>query len=291
MTQPASMRALVDACPMSDPRDGRDLRAEVAALAAELTRERALRHDAERRCAAFEERCAATAASRDEFLGAAAHELKTPLAALRLQVQGLLRRGSSAGDPEAAALRLRSMNRQLVHMTDLLDRLFELGRADDDVLDLTPDDVDLVEVIRDVVDRYADDLAWARCPLTLELPDAPVVGRWDRLRLDQAITNLVTNAKKYGRGAPIEIALSVVGDDAIVCVTDHGIGIAPADIAGIFDRYVRAGSPRSITGLGLGLWIVRRIVEQSGGAVEVESEVGVGSTFTVVLPRLSPDRP
>jgi signal transduction histidine kinase len=206
-------------------------------------------------------------------------------------VQGLLRRRPASLDPEATAARLRSMNRQLVHMADLLDRLFEIGRGDDEALELDPGETDLVEVVAEVGDRYAEDLAWARCPLTLVLPTEPVVGEWDRMRLDQAITNLISNAMKYGRGAPITIELTATREHAALKVADGGQGIARADLPRIFEKYARCDKRRTITGLGLGLWIVKRIVERSGGTIQVESEVGEGSTFTLILPRSPLNRP
>jgi signal transduction histidine kinase len=289
MTQPASI-VVLDSPPSSDARDVRDQRGEIARLSAELARERALRLDAERARADLEARAAATSAARDDFLGAAAHDLRTPLAALKLQVQGLLRRTTEPLEVETVATRLRAMDRQLVHMSELLDRLFEIGRSDDP-LDLAPERIDLVELVRDVAGRYADDLAWARCPLTLTLPEAPVIGSWDRLRIDQVLTNLLTNAKKYGRGAPIAIELTATAEKAILKVSDHGIGIAPDQLDAVFDKYVRTSGRRTITGLGLGLWIVRRIVDRCRGSIDVESQLGVGSTFTLVLPRSSLDGP
>ncbi len=115
-----------------------------------------------------------------------------------------------------------------------------------------------------------------------------MVGRWDRLRIGQVITNLVSNAIKFGRGHPIDVEVNVdtEGDrSACVRVRDGGIGIPPEQRARIFDRFERAPAERHYPGLGLGLWIAKQIVDASSGTITVESEVGVGSTFTVRLPR------
>jgi signal transduction histidine kinase len=102
--------------------------------------------------------------------------------------------------------------------------------------------------------------------------------------MDQVITNLVGNALKYGRGKPIEIAIAIEGEDAVVRVVDHGIGIGADEQRRLFERFERAVSTREFGGFGLGLWICRQIVEASGGQIAVESTLGEGSTFTVTLP-------
>src|SRR6185369_13265349 len=115
-------------------------------------------------------------------------------------------------------------------------------------------------------------------------------GTWDRVRLEQVISNLLTNALKYGPGKPIEIETAGEGDLACIRVRDYGIGIEPENQRRIFERFERAVSDRHYGGLGLGLWIVRQIVEALRGTIAVESEAGSGSTFTVHLPRAVPRR-
>jgi signal transduction histidine kinase len=112
----------------------------------------------------------------------------------------------------------------------------------------------------------------------------PVVGNWDRLRLDQVITNLMANALKYGAGKPIAVTVDRCERHARLVIEDHGIGIAAADQGRIFERFERAVSDRHYGGLGLGLWICRQIVEALEGTIRVESEAGQGSKFSVVLP-------
>ena len=111
------------------------------------------------------------------------------------------------------------------------------------------------------------------------------MGRWDAGRLHQILDNLLSNAVKYGRNKPIEVIVSALADKARLEVRDQGIGVAAEDQARIFERFERAASDRHFAGFGLGLWIVRRIVEAMGGRISVTSEPGVGSVFQVDLPR------
>jgi signal transduction histidine kinase len=106
----------------------------------------------------------------------------------------------------------------------------------------------------------------------------------DELRLEQVLTNLLSNAIKYGEGRPIEVRLRCSSQRALLSVIDHGIGISPEDQVRIFDRFERAVNARHYSGLGLGLWIARQIVQASGGVLRVASAPGKGSTFTVDLP-------
>jgi anti-sigma regulatory factor (Ser/Thr protein kinase) len=110
---------------------------------------------------------------------------------------------------------------------------------------------------------------------------APVVGRWDKSRLDQVVTNLVSNAIKYGDCKPIDVAVEGQKDRAVITIRDRGLGIAPHDHERIFGRFERAASSRHFGGIGLGLWIVKQIIDALGGTVAVESHPGKGSTFTV----------
>jgi signal transduction histidine kinase len=113
---------------------------------------------------------------------------------------------------------------------------------------------------------------------------APVIGQWDPSRLDQVVTNLLSNAAKFGAGKPIEIRIEQLGDSARLTVIDHGIGIDPARRPRVFDRFERAVPSSRYGGLGLGLYIARSIVIAHGGTIAVDSELGAGSMFTVTLP-------
>ncbi len=225
--------------------------------------------------------------ARDALISIASHELRTPLGALQLQVHLLMRtlsRASAEQYPELTLPKLGSIDRQVSRLARLIDNLLDVSRITAGRLQLELEEIDLSAVLREIVARFEEELRRARCDVVLNA-DAPVVGSWDRIRLEQIMTNLLSNAIKYGEGKPVEIATSA--DDAMgrVIVRDYGIGIAPKDQARIFERFERVVSGRQAGGFGLGLWIVRQIVEAMGGSIGVTSELGAGSTFVVELPR------
>lgn len=222
---------------------------------------------------------------RESFIAMAAHELRTPLSAIRLQLDGMRRMASKlAGTPEEK-LHTRTITalRQTTHMERLINGLLDVSRLSGGRIPLELDDVDLAEVTSEVLERSADLLSAAGCAISLT-QEGPLVGRWDRGRLDQIITNLLGNALKYGRGEPIEISLRSDGQRARIVVRDHGIGISPADHARIFERFERAVVGGHYGGFGVGLWTVQQLTAALGGTVHLESALGAGATFSIELP-------
>jgi signal transduction histidine kinase len=224
---------------------------------------------------------------RDEFLSIASHELNTPLTSLQLQV-GTLVRSLQDGDAEKVqvpklAAKAAIIDRQVRRMGKLVESLLDVSRAAAGPVRLDLTEVDLAQVVREVAADFEGDLLKAGSDLALAV-DEGLIGRWDRMRVAQALRNFISNAIKYGLGRPIDV--SAVGRDgkAVVSVRDRGIGIAPVDQARIFERFARAVSPDHYGGLGLGLWIARILVEAMGGSVRVESTPGEGSTFMMELP-------
>lgn len=258
-------------------------------LERELAAERAARVQVENERDRLIAEFTAAISTRDDFLSAAAHDLKTPISALQLQIQGALRNAERSGLDERLEGRFKGMHRQVRHLTELVERLLDVPRISSGQLDLVVEEMDLTDLVCDLAERFACDLDWARCPLTLHAP-ATVLGQWDRTRLDQVLSNLLSNAIKYGRGAPIELAVFADGRTANVTVRDHGIGIAIEKQQHIFEKFQRAVTNRTASGLGLGLWIARHIVEACGGKISVESSPGAGATFTVALPLIPPGR-
>jgi len=224
---------------------------------------------------------------RDDFISIASHELRTPLTPLKLQLFLLKHHlediSSTAPNGETLLRVLQSSNRQLNRITRLIDDLFDVSRLTRGRLELNLEETCLDEVVHEVVERCRNELANAKCILRFE--DSRVVrGNWDKLRIEQVVENLLTNAMKYGAGKPIDIVTSQHGDWARLEVHDSGIGIAKEDHERVFQRFERAVPVTAYGGLGLGLFITRQIVSAHRGTVRIESEVGKGSTFIVELP-------
>lgn len=222
---------------------------------------------------------------RDEFLNVASHELKTPVTALQLQTELLQRDRSLTGAGPCRQDRLAAIHAQVRRLARLVDELLDVTRITAGRLPLHLESVDLTELARNAGNNLQSALQAAGCRLSVHSA-GPVIGMWDPMRLEQVVTNLLTNAMKYAPGAPIDVSIAADDDTAVLVVRDFGMGIDPADQAKIFGRFERAvRGVRGPTGLGLGLWIVREIVRALGGTVHVESAIGAGTSFVVKLPR------
>ncbi|HYG76237.1 MAG TPA: ATP-binding protein [Planctomycetota bacterium] len=255
---------------------------------------------------------------RDEFLSIASHELKTPLTSLQLEVQMLLRLArrtagvlsgsnlvaigagesgsaySQENDPAACksgnaltaehiANKMETLEKQTKKLSKLINNLLDVSRIAAGRFEIRREEVDLTRVVNDVLSRFEQQFMLAGCSLKVNAA-APVVGMWDRLRVEQVVTNIISNALKYGRGRPIDVSVSRTDCSAHFQVTDSGIGIAPEHLGRIFERFTRATTSKNYGGLGLGLYIVKQIIDALGGRISVNSELGKGSTFIVELP-------
>ncbi|HET8539096.1 MAG TPA: ATP-binding protein [Anaeromyxobacter sp.] len=224
----------------------------------------------------------ASAQAREEFLHVASHELRGPIGTLRLAVQ-LLGRDARKGRTETVAGRLRVIERQAGRLGRLSDMLLDVSRITAGRLELAREPGDLAALVREVVPRFEDEAAEAGIAIRVDAPEE-VRCTFDAARLDQVLSNLLSNAVKYGRAGTIDVRLRPGAGGATLEVEDRGIGIAPEDQERIFERFERAVSARHFAGLGLGLWIVRQIVEAHGGTIRVRSAPGEGATFTIELP-------
>jgi PAS domain S-box-containing protein len=237
----------------------------------------------------WEEEQARAIAARDAFLSVASHELKTPVAAAVLQIQKVRRSLDRGGDPEGVRRGIVAGESAVERLGLLVEALLDVSRIAGGSLALERAPYDLSASISEAATRFREQAARTGSVLDVAVePDVHAVG--DRLRLEQVIAKLLTNAIRFGGGKPVSVSLRRQGERAILQVSDRGIGIAPDDQARIFDRFERAVSVRNFGGFGLGLWIARHIVEASGGAIRVESAPGRGATFTVELP-LNADGP
>lgn len=226
---------------------------------------------------------------KDEFLSAASHELRTPITTLQIMLQTTLRHIAKDGrrrpvDPEWLLPRLEKADKQARRLVSLIDDLLEVSSISAGHVWIHAEDMNICELVRAVAARFEEPAAEAKCALTVVAPPA-LNGLWDRSRLDQVVTNLMTNALKYGRGQPVTLTVSGSEAAARIAVADSGIGVAPENHERIFERFERAESVRNYGGFGIGLWIVREIVRGMGGSVRVESQPGQGATFIVELPR------
>jgi signal transduction histidine kinase len=220
---------------------------------------------------------------REKLISIAAHELRGPICSVRLCIQALKRMERSNASKGGRLLEI--MDREERRLARLIDELLDLTRLRSGQFELDLEPVDLCDVVREVAARMTMDAGRAGSELDVRV-GAPLIGRWDRSRLDQVVTNLLTNAIKFGQKRPISISAEVDpdGTSARLTVIDHGLGIEPEIQQRIFEPFKRAVVGRRYEGLGLGLYIVRNIVGQLGGTVSVKSAPGRGATFTVELP-------
>ncbi len=223
---------------------------------------------------------------RDQFLSIASHELKTPLTVLLGNAQLLQRHLSKQEQLEARDARLLTV---LMEQTRRLDRLIamllDVSRIDTGHLSFERQPMDVRSLLLHLVDELQPTLV--RHQVVLTLPDAPLVVLGDELRLEQLFQNLIHNGVKYSPyGGEVAVQATATTMGVEVAVTDHGIGIPTAELPLLFGRFFRASNTKSlqISGLGIGLYLAREIIERHGGTLRVVSAEGAGSTFTVMLP-------
>jgi signal transduction histidine kinase len=224
---------------------------------------------------------------KDEFLATLGHELRNPLAPL-LSGMHVLRR--LEGHDDRVTRTLASMERQMTQLVRLVDDLLELSRIARGLVHVRADALDLVDVVRAAVDTSRPAIDNAGHELTVDLPDTPIAVAGDAVRLTQVFTNLLTNAAKYTdeRGR-IHVTATQAAGRAFVSVRDSGIGIPPAQLEAVFDLFMQVdgSNRRAQGGLGIGLTLVRRLVEMHGGRVEARSAgIGQGSEFLIELPTM-----
>jgi PAS domain S-box-containing protein len=235
-----------------------------------------------RACAALE----LAVRARDEFLSIASHELRTPLTTLQVRLHGLGDALAPVDEVDRLPVVRRSLDstlRQTTRLIGLVENLLDVSRLSKGEMVLAPQRFDLAAAVRETVADFAEVASGAG--VTLEVvADAPVLGSWDRMRIDQIVHNLLANAIKYAPDAPVTIAVELRAGVPTLVVRDRGEGIAAADLERIFEPYERGEPGSHQGGLGLGLYIVRQNAAAHGGEVRVTSTPGEGAEFVVTLP-------
>ncbi|WP_314400426.1 MULTISPECIES: hybrid sensor histidine kinase/response regulator [Pseudomonas] len=224
---------------------------------------------------------------RDDFMSIVSHEVRTPLNGLILETQ--LRKMHLARD-NAAAFTLDKMKamverdeRQIQSLIRLIEDMLDVSRIRTGKLSIRPGQFDLSRLVNTLVETFAPQISAAQSSVNLSA-DSPVVGLWDEFRIEQVVSNLLTNALRYGAKSPIDVSVYVEGENAIVEVRDQGIGISEENQQRIFQQFERVSAKHAVAGLGLGLFISEQIVAAHGGKITVQSALGEGAVFRVSLP-------
>lgn len=224
---------------------------------------------------------------RDEFLSVASHELRTPLTILRGRIDLLtLMVQKNLIPPEVGSKihqTLQTSHSQVNQLSKLVDNLLDFRKFGEAEIKLNKEKLFLSQIIKDQVSNFESQLHQKNCKVIYDMDDR-IEGFWDKSRLEQVMVNLMTNALKFGPGPKIEISTYQADGNAIIKFRDYGIGIPLKDHKRIFERFERAVSGNYFSGLGLGLYITRQIIQAHGGEIHVESEENKGATFILKLP-------
>ncbi|PCR96011.1 hybrid sensor histidine kinase/response regulator [Pseudomonas fluorescens] len=224
---------------------------------------------------------------RDDFMSIVAHEVRTPLNGLILETQ--LRKMHLARD-NAAAFTLDKMHamvdrdeRQIKSLIRLIEDMLDVSRIRTGKLSIRPSRFDLAQLVGNLLQNFAQQIEAAETEVSFTAAE-PVEGQWDEFRIEQVVSNLLTNALRYGGKSPVQVRVYREGNEARVEVADQGIGISEENQKRIFQQFERVSAKTVVAGLGLGLFISEQIVAAHGGSIVVESKINEGALFRVCLP-------
>ncbi len=222
--------------------------------------------------------------SRDEFLSIASHELKTPLTSMKLQVQFILKRlTDETFSSDQAQDYMAKLHKNLNRIDRLVNDMLDISRISAGKLSMNIEETNLSLLIDEVVERFRP-IIRANSQNDIYLENTEVKGKFDAFRIDQVLSNLITNAIKYAKGSDVRIEVKRESKKVLIIVRDKGPGIPEDSLSKIFERFERANMGRDISGLGLGLFISKEIVEAHQGSIRVESSSETGTAFFVELP-------
>jgi len=222
---------------------------------------------------------------RDALLAIIAHELRNPIAPVLLSLEALVLEAKHAANLERDHLikRLEQCRRYALRLRSDLDRLLDFSRLRSGRIDLQPSEIDVSKLVGACIEDMAPMFDAAQCQVTTQL-ESPLPAVLDAMRLNQIIWNLLSNAIKYAPGARIEVETSSSGGELTIVVADHGPGIPADHQAAVCAQFERI-EPHAHTGFGIGLWLVRNVVDAMGGTIVMTSAEGSGTRFEIKLPR------
>lgn len=229
---------------------------------------------------------------KNEFMSLASHELKTPLTALRLQLELAKRimdlQGVEALGPEKMKTFIDRSYRDVQKLSRLVEDMLDVSHLADNSMAMIFEYFNLEDLLDTIIERASQKMKELRMNLKVKI-NAPVMVKWDSFRFEQVLVNLLSNAILYGNNSEIELNVSAGGGYVYIAVKDHGRGISQEKQKNIFNKFDRGSQNREISGLGLGLFLAREIVELHGGKITVESTLDKGSTFHVQMPICLPN--
>jgi len=221
--------------------------------------------------------------AREQFIAIAFHELKTPLTALRLYIDGMLHK--QVNDPEKLAHLFRNIQEQSIYLENLINSLLDITtvlKNGNLPSAIQPQKMDLAKLVQDIAERFSQDFHAANCTVTLKI-DKPVIGWWDPIRIDQVINNLISNVIKHAPCAPVTISVVEENQLAKLLVHDQGPGILMTDRPNIFNLFFQGSKKSDNKGFGIGLWLIKQFIEMHQGTIDL-IDVDTGSCFLVCLP-------
>ena len=224
---------------------------------------------------------------RDDFMSIVSHEVRTPLNGLILETQ--LRKMHLARD-NAAAFSMDKMQamvdrdeRQIQSLIRLIEDMLDVSRIRTGKLSIRPSTFDLSQTVANLLESFAAQISAAQSRVDFTVRQS-VIGQWDEFRIEQVVSNLLTNALRYGARKPVQVSVYVEGASAIIDVRDQGIGISEENQKRIFHQFERVAGSDVVSGLGLGLFISEQIIAAHNGSISVHSTLGEGALFRVSLP-------